>query len=336
MIPRRRGLPRARWPRSTRHMLRSRVAASGGRARAADRRGRPSSKSRRGRDAVDRRDRSPRGRSPEGSTRRGQSGLGTHRFALTAPTAGRAPRRPSAARPRSGSPRSIASLLVPATRPAHSNARGSETSGGRHRRRSTTPWSASSSSAGSAATPSARSRRSSRPTLTGSPGRSPGIPSLWPPRGSSRRTSIGGGLPGAIESRSGTTQARRPAAPPERPRPLRSSDFERLQNSLPFRPVVRFRSPSSDHRGEAGDFARRAKSEESPFEVGPKPSERGDRPPMTGRRPNEREMIRAISPTVTRTGPAGRMIRSYSARDLGRDPRHLNRHQVNRRPTVDP
>ena len=215
MIPRRRGSPRARWPRSTRRMRQSRVAAPPGRARAATPAGRRSSKTRRRRDGAGRRDRSPRGRSPDASTRREPSGLGTHRFAPAARTAGRAPRRRSAARLRSDSPLSIASRRVPATRPARWSGRGSETSVGRPRRPSRTPSSASWSLVGSAATPSVRSRRSSRPTSTGSPGRSPGIPSSWPPRGSSRRISTGGGLPGGIASWSGTPQAHRRAAQPK-------------------------------------------------------------------------------------------------------------------------
>jgi len=340
MTLRRRGSPRARWPRSTRRMRRSRVAAPPGRARAATQAGRHSSKTRRRRDGAGRPDRSPRGRSPDASTHRERSGLGMHRFAPTARTGGRAPRRRSVARLRSDSLLSIASRRVPATRPARWSGRGSETSVGRPRRRSRTPSSASWSLVGSAATPSVRSRRSSRPTSTGSPGRSPGIPSSWPPRGSSRRISTGGGLPGGIASWSGTTQAHRRAAPPERPperprapdRPISNAARTHFRRDQSSGFGVRFRSIEK----EESDFARRAISEESPFEVGPKPSGRGDRPPITGRRPIEREMIRAISPTVTRTGPAGRMIRSYSARDLGRDPRHLNRHQVNRRPTVDP
>ncbi len=224
--PRRHGSPRARWPRSTRRMPRSPGAAPLGRAGAAEAGGASF-------------DQEPQwvatGRAAAAET--DEAGHRSARYVGDRPASERAAsnpwgrwpreRRDDAEGPGSAPVRRAASRAPARQRPDRPARAGADprlqasaaaTAGRRGR-------SESSSSGSFAAIPSARSRRSSRPTSTGWPGRSPATRSSWPRRGSSRKTSTAGDCEAGSGERAGHAGGA--------VRPLRLSGLRRRAASSP-------------------------------------------------------------------------------------------------------
>jgi len=132
----------------------------------------------------DRRPRSQPDRSPVGWTPAGLTGCATRRWAM------RLAERPCPGNHRCATTPCVGSRRGHRPRRGRSSETGCAISAGRRRHPFRMPKPRSLPSASSTTTPSGRSRRSSRPTSTGSPGPSATIRTWSPPHGSSRRSWI--------------------------------------------------------------------------------------------------------------------------------------------------